>query len=1099
MGGSSFELVAALAGAQHVNLSGVSAITVHAAADEPVAYVVDGPDLSVARAYRIGADGIPWQADAVPLPQGMAVGVTRDLSIGTLDGQDVAIFSGFGTTGVHIVDLASDGTFGAARALSGDLPPDRLQGTFSQVPPGGTDPVIYGFVAGAPAPLAWRVAGGTLTTLAAPAPALETSVSALAHSASGIVLATSEADHALVSYLPDAQGQLTEVARLGAAQGVGINAPGVLSAISAHGSDFAIVGGSGSSTLSVFEVDHTGDLTLRDHIMDGRDSRFAGVTLIDSVVVDGRAYIAAAGSDDGLSLFEMLPGGRLVILATQADTLGMTLDNPSAIALTGANGALSVLVSSESEPGLTTLRYDLQTAGGVITVGGAGGLIAGGQFDDLLIGGTGDDDLRAGDGADMIGDGEGADTLYGGAGADIFVMSQDGRADLIADFQPGIDRIDLSAWTFLRNTDQLEIAETADGAQIQFGYEVLGIQTADGTPLDADVLRALDLLGPARYMPFETLTTVTAEPDALLLDGTDSSDVLTGGQGADSINGYAGDDTLIGGGGDDMLSGGTGHDTAVYFAPVGEYDIQVDSSGVGLWITHVGGLAADGADWLTGVEVAQFAGGLVDLAQYTGAQALTMPPDPPAEDAAMWAWADMHLRTFDGVGYDFHAAGEFVLLRDTGLQAGFEVQARLTAAGPDVTTNQAIAIRTAAGEVMIDAADDTPLSIDGVATSIGADGYVDIGLDRLYLADGTYSLVFAGADGIVNAGDSRVSATLRGDRVDFGATLNRADYGGRLQGLLGDGDANPDNDIALAGGTALDRPLAPGDLYGLYSDDWRVKTLDQSLFSYDTGESPDGFYLSDFPADAVLLGDFSAAEITEASLQAEGAGLFPGTLTFDNAVLDLLVTNGDPTYLDAALDALPADDTELAMVLKQGQGRAALSVAISDGASSMALEGADVTFVADLATAPQALGEVGAGQYRLDLGEGTAGQVRVTKIYDAGGSTGITVADALEALRMSVGLTPSWGPAGAMHLLAADMNGDGAVTVADALAILRHAVGLESPGAEPRWLFLPPGTDTTSADIGTMAAPAIQLDLDPVYGDHTLDMTAILIGNVDMA
>jgi Ca2+-binding RTX toxin-like protein len=67
----------------------------------------------------------------------------------------------------------------------------------------------------------------------------------------------------------------------------------------------------------------------------------------------------------------------------------------------------------------------------------------------ILFGGAGHDTLTAGDGADLIVGGGGADSPTGGAGADTFRYDQasdsaPGLEDLIGDFQPGLDRIDLS-------------------------------------------------------------------------------------------------------------------------------------------------------------------------------------------------------------------------------------------------------------------------------------------------------------------------------------------------------------------------------------------------------------------------------------------------------------------------------------------------------------------------------------------------------------------------------------------------------------------------------------------------------------------------------
>ena len=170
---------------------------------------------------------------------------------------------------------------------------------------GGDGPVFYGYCGEAAQPRAWQLSGDTLTALEPPPGAPtdpEETLLALDETAGGVLLATSGSAHALVTYLPDAQGQPQEVARLGAPDGIGINTPAALNVLRVHDTDFAIVGGAGTGSLSVFEVAQSGHLTLRDHVVDGRDTRFDGVTVIDSITIGGRGYVVAAGSDHGLTL-----------------------------------------------------------------------------------------------------------------------------------------------------------------------------------------------------------------------------------------------------------------------------------------------------------------------------------------------------------------------------------------------------------------------------------------------------------------------------------------------------------------------------------------------------------------------------------------------------------------------------------------------------------------------------------------------------------------------------------------------------------------------------------------------------------------------------
>ncbi|HWH22612.1 MAG TPA: M10 family metallopeptidase C-terminal domain-containing protein, partial [Allosphingosinicella sp.] len=105
-------------------------------------------------------------------------------------------------------------------------------------------------------------------------------------------------------------------------------------------------------------------------------------------------------------------------------------------------------------------RIDLEPG----TFSDAGGMtgnisIAYGAFIENAVGGSGNDLVRGNSASNVIEGGGGGDTLYGSAGADIFRFNaladsrtyghrSDGRKllpDFLADFESGVDRIDLSA------------------------------------------------------------------------------------------------------------------------------------------------------------------------------------------------------------------------------------------------------------------------------------------------------------------------------------------------------------------------------------------------------------------------------------------------------------------------------------------------------------------------------------------------------------------------------------------------------------------------------------------------------------------------------
>lgn len=99
-----------------------------------------------------------------------------------------------------------------------------------------------------------------------------------------------------------------------AAMGTGLDVPSDLAVLQFGGRSFVVVAGNASSSLSVFRLDKTGTLTATDHVLDELTTRFQSVTALASVVVEGRGYVIAGGADGGVSIFTLLPDGRLLHL-----------------------------------------------------------------------------------------------------------------------------------------------------------------------------------------------------------------------------------------------------------------------------------------------------------------------------------------------------------------------------------------------------------------------------------------------------------------------------------------------------------------------------------------------------------------------------------------------------------------------------------------------------------------------------------------------------------------------------------------------------------------------------------------------------------------
>ena len=393
------------------------------------------------------------------------------------------------------------------------------------------------------------------------------------------LLAASQADHTLTSFRVSATGHLEQTARLGADGGLGIAQPIHVATASFQGQTYAFVGAAGTSSVSVIRVDPDGALHVSDQVNDTLDTRFQGVTALTVAESLGRVYVVAAGSDDGLTVMTLLPGGRLLGLQTVAEATGLGLSNPTSLAArVNADGTIRVYAAEQGNaaPGGWLIDADLD-GGQILSASPSGGTVTGTAGDDIITGGAANDTLRGEAGRDILIDGAGRDTLLGGAGADVFVFTPDGELDRIQDFEPGIDRLDLSGMTRNASLDAITFQTQSNGVRLIVGSETIQIVTASGLPLTRADFRVADLFD---LWHIDTAVAVAARivtggNGADVLIGGAGDDVLTGNAGNDTLRGDMGDDLLNGGPGADRLQGGAGTDTADYTGSVGSLRVDL--------------------------------------------------------------------------------------------------------------------------------------------------------------------------------------------------------------------------------------------------------------------------------------------------------------------------------------------------------------------------------------------------------------------------------------------------------------------------------------------------------------------------------------------
>ena len=307
-----------------------------------------------------------------------------------------------------------------------------------------------------------------------------------------LLLTLSAQESGISTHLISADGAVEWIDSYGAQNGMAMSGPSMLQMVQIGGVDFALVAGTTSSSITVLRINALGVIFETDHVIDTRDTRFANIAAFDGFVAQGRFFIVAGGTDSGLTLFELLPGGSLSHVETFVLEGGVGLSAITAIKAQVMGSQVAVfLVDSGADQ---IFRYDLALGnlGGRIAV--SGGVATGTGADERLLGSANADAIHAGGGADFLHDGAGADTLTGGAGEDVFIFDRDGSVDRITDFQDGVDRLDVSSWGRIYSAQSLLITSTATGAEIAFGDERLIITSAAGGPLAASAFSDADFI-----------------------------------------------------------------------------------------------------------------------------------------------------------------------------------------------------------------------------------------------------------------------------------------------------------------------------------------------------------------------------------------------------------------------------------------------------------------------------------------------------------------------------------------------------------------------------------------------------------------------------
>ena len=200
------------------------------------------------------------------------------------------------------------------------------------------------------------------------------------------------------------------------------------------------------------------------------------------------------------------------------------------------------------------------------------------------------------------------------------------------------------------------------------------------------------------------------------------------------------------------------------------------------------------------------------------------------------------------------------------------------------------------------------------------------------------------------------------------------------------------------------------------------------------------------------------------------------TNDFSVTVSDL---NVDGSTLEGSVLVVgsPSSHTVTASVVtRDGSKIADADVVMSDGTNSSSYKSA-----AD-------------GSVSGTLTSGSASTITGSLAYSSS-TKAVSSQDALDALKLSVGMTTAAGTKTAFDFISADFNQDGKVSSQDALAILKNSVGLPTT-EQAKWVFV-----DTAGDYSGMSKSNTSytegVSIADLSADTTVGLTGILIGDVN--
>lgn len=286
--------------------------------------------------------------------------------------------------------------------------------------------------------------------------------------------------------------------------------------------------------------------------------------------------------------------------------------------------------------------------------------------------------------------------------------------------------------------------------------------------------------------------------------------------------------------------------------------------------------------------------------------------------ATGWGCGDPHLRTLDGIYYDFQGCGEFVLIESLpGDPNPLAIQVRQRATSPNspVAVYSAVATQIGGDRIAFYADQSPPLRIQGMPTTLALGASLRLpGGGAVHVAkSNTYNISWPSGELLqVVTGGSHLNVYM----------AVPTDRKGTLRGLLGTYDAINSNEFTLRDGTPMPPSLTFQQLYKdpvNFANSYRI-SQGESLFDYGMGQDTTTFTDLNCPGPTPFYkGNLTAQQQADGELACQAVGIQDPTM-LNACILDVGLT-GDPTLAQGLADVETQDEIVGAappVVLSQG-------------------------------------------------------------------------------------------------------------------------------------------------------------------------------------